>query len=373
MADFDAPVENSRKFPPGDVRSRKSYDNEIGRREKEVSKSTSKHIFKQSQAREPGQKLNYISGGTYEPTESNKAEVENVHDGVLDFEDGIDVLSRTMIEHSCIAFEIVKDIALKAPKHEEEFRFIASLGLIFYGGSWTNLAGIIAAFEAFGTKQVLEEAYKVGKSFCFDDFDEDEVTPSQIKESFRKLGLQSALLIAVLVSPSWAEICITVAFASKFTPLVPVEELLKQSMLSPDAVAPEFDDYFSSIDTSWFDLIAVIACNILSLILFGCFPRMTTAMYMGYLGVTLFMEGLGNRQINIPIVWESEIFDKSYWMKKSTQYYAWGIVGVMAVWQAFTDYNGVCMILSWSMFLFPVVKVYNLLATNAGYEDVKTD
>jgi len=372
MADFDAPIEESRKYTSRDIRSRKSFDNEINRREKEVPKSTWKpSISEHSQAREAGHKLNYIKAETNDPPEGNKE--ENVYDGVADFEDGIDILSTTVMEFAGIAFEIMKDVALEAPKHEEEFRFITALSLIFYGGSWTNFAGTIAAFEAFGTKQVLEEAYEVGKSFFFDDFSDDEVTPRQIKDNFRKLGLQIALLIAVLVSPSWAEICITVAFASKYTSLVNVEELLKNSMSSPDEVDTEFDEYFNSIDTSWFDLIAVVACNIVSLIAFGCFPRLTTAMYMGYLGVSLFMEGLGNRQINIPLVWESEIFDKDYWMKKSTQYYTWGIVAVMAVWQAYTDYNGVCLLLSWSMFLFPLVKVYKFFGTNQGYEDVKTD
>merc|ERR1719474_1090301 len=254
MADFDAPIEEPRKFTTRDIRSRRSFDNEIGRREKDVPKSKWKpRISKHSQAREAGHKLNYIKAETNDPPEGNKAEVENAFDGVVDFEDGIDILSKTVIEHTGIAFEIMKEVALEAPKHEEEFRFIAALSLIFYGGSWTNFAGAIAAFEAFGTRQVLEEAYKVYKSFFFDDFSDDEVTPRQIKENFRKLGLQIALLIAVLVSPSWAEICITVAFASKFTSLVNVEELLKNSMSSPDEVVAEFDEYFNSIDTSWFD------------------------------------------------------------------------------------------------------------------------
>merc|ERR1712060_855340 len=221
--------------------------------------------------------------------------------------------------------------------------------------------GSIAAIEAFGTMSALEEVFHVGVAFLFEDSD-DVVTPAQVKENLRQLGLQTTLLMAVLVSPSWAEICITIAFASKFTKLVPVKELLKMLTI-PDQDENEFDEYFGHIDASWFDLIAVISCNILSLIFFGCFPRLTTAMYMGYLGVSLLMEGLVNRPINIPVLWDSELFDKDFWMEKSTQYSVWTIVAVMAIWQAVSGYDGVFLLLSWSMFLYPVVAACNYLST----------
>ena len=58
--------------------------------------------------------------------------------------------------------------------------------------------------------------------------------------------------------------------------------------------------------------------------LFWLFPRLTTAMYMGYLGVFQLMEG------DIPVLWNSQIFDMNSWMIESTQYYAWGM---LLLWQ----------------------------------------
>jgi len=354
------------------IRSRKSFD---ARNKKKVRKPTLKPgVFKQTKSKESVEKVNNTKAGTNQVSESKPVTVEpqNLFCEMLDFGNGVDSMAEAMIESTVIAFQILQEILLEAPKYEEEFRFIASVGLIFYGGSWTNLAGVIAAIEAFGTIKTLQEVYEVGMAFLFDE-SEDGVTPCQIKENLRQLGLQSTLLMAVRVSPSWAEICITIAFASKFTTLVPVKDLLKMLTSSPDQDENEFDEYFGHIDASWFELIALISCNIMSLIFFGCFPRLTTAMYMGYLGVSLFMEGLVNRPINIPILWDSEIFDMNFWLMKSTQYYTWVIVAVMAVWQAVSGYEGVFLLLSWSMFLYPVVKVYNILGTSSIFKDIKAE
>jgi len=373
MTNFDSPSGSARKFSMRHLRSRKSYDNDSGRSTKEAQKPTLKPgFFKQTKARESGLKSNDAKADTNRAFKSKKFTVEPGNVGIFGFENGVDCMVETIIESTVIAYHLLKEIMHEAPKYEGEFRFLASIGLIFFGGSWTNVAGTIAAVECFGTMQILQEACEVGIAFLFDD-SEDGVTPGRIKENLRQLGLQITLLIVVLVSPSWAEICITIAFASKFTTLLPVQELLKKLMSSPGIDASEFDSYLSSIDAGWFDLIAIIACNILSLIFFGCFPRLTTAMYMGHLGVSLLMEGLVGRPINIPVVWDSEIFDKNFWLQKSTQYYTWGIVAVMAVWQAVSGYDGVCLFLSWSMFLYPVVKVYNILNTNPIPEDIKAE
>jgi len=375
MANFHSPSGSARKFSIRHLRSRKSYDNDSGRSKKEAEKPTLKPgFFKQTETRESGLKSIDAKADTNQACKSKKLTVEpaNVFSGTFGFENGVDSIAGTMIVSTVIAFDLLKQVMLEAPKYEQEFRFLASICLIFYGGSWTNVASTIAAIEAFGTIQTLQEVCEVGMAFLFDYF-EGGVTPGRIKENLRQLGLQITLLITVVLSPSWAEICITIAFASKFKTLLPVQELLKKLMWSPDVDASEFDDYLSSVDASWFNLIAVIACNILSLIFFGCFPRLTTAMYMGYLGVSLLMEGLVNRQINISVLWDSEIFDKNFWMKKSTQYYTWEIVAVMAVWQAVSGYDGVCLFLSWSMFLYPVVKVYNILGTNSIPEETKAE
>jgi len=369
--DLIATSRSSRKFSMRHIRSRKSFD---ARNKKKVRKPTLKPgVFKQTKSKESVEKVKNTKADTNQVSESKPVTVEpqNVFCEMLGFGNGVDSMAETMIESTVIAFQILKEILLEAPKYEEEFRFIASVGLIFYGGSWTNLAGGIAAVEAFGTIKALQEIYQVGMAFLFDE-SENGVTPGEIKENLRQLGLQTTLLMAVLVSPSWAEICITIAFASKFTTLVPVKELLKMLTI-PDQDENEFDEYFGHIDASWFDLIAVISCNILSLIFFGCFPRLTTAMYMGYLGVSLIMEGLVNRPINIPVLWDSEIFDMNFWMMESTQYYTWGIIAVMAIWQAVSGYDGIFLLLSWSMFLYPVVKVSNILVANSIVKETKAE
>lgn len=366
---------SSRKFSMRHFRSRKTFESDRARSKKVARKPTLKPgLSKQTKSKEPVQEFHDTKVSTSQVSEIKAVNVEpqNVFCEMLGFDNGVESMAETMIESTVIAFQILTEIVLEAPKYEEELRFIASVGLIFYGGSWTNLAGVVAAIEAFGTIKTLQEVYEVGMAFLFDE-SEDGVTPCQIKDNLRQLGLQSTLLMAVVVSPSWAEICITIAFASKFTTLVPVKDLLKMLTSSPDQDENEFDEYFGHIDASWFELIALISCNILSLIFFGCFPRLTTAMYMGYLGVSLFMEGLVNRPINIPVLWDSEIFDMNFWLMKSTQYYTWVIVAVMAVWQAVSGYEGVFLLLSWSMFLYPVVKVYNILGTSSIFKDIKAE
>jgi len=381
-----APSVRSRKFSMRHFRSRKTFET---RNKKKVRKPTLKPS-KQSKCKESDQKLKEAKADTNKASESKlvtneqpsaseskpltieKPSVSGSKHATIDypsvfgenftFGNGVDCIAETTIESIVISFEILKEILLQVPMYEEDFKIMASLGLLFYGGSWTNLAGSIAAIEAFGTIPALQEVFEVGMAFLFDD-SEDGVTPARIKANLRQLGLQTTLLIAVLVSPSWAEICITIAFASKFTILVPVEELLKKMMSRPDFAVTEFHDYFDDIDTSWFDLIAVIACNILSLIFFGCLPRLTTAMYMGYLGVSLLMDSLVARPIMM-IMCESEIFDKDLWMEKSTQYSVWAAVAFMAIWQAVSGYDGVFLFLSWSMFLYPVVAVFNCLRTH---------
>jgi len=234
---------------------------------------------------------------------------------------------------------------------EEEFQYVTAMTLISYGGSWTVLAGAIATVEVFGTKGVVTEACRVGIKFISDDEeDEEELLPIEIKKNIEQLGLHTSLLIAIIVSPSWAELCITIALASKYTCLVPVQDILKKTISKPDSL----EDVFDTIEDSWFDLLALIACNILSLTVFGCFPRFTTAVYMGYIGIELMMKGLMNN-VDVPV-------DKEFWKNNQTQYYTWAVVVVMAVWQAIYGYTGIAECLSWLMFVYPVVKLYNYVS-----------
>jgi len=242
---------------------------------------------------------------------------------------------------------------------EEEFQYVTAITLICYGGSWTILAGVFAAGDAFGTKRVLTEACKVCMKFISEDGeDEEKILPIEIKESVKQLGLQMSLLIAIIASPSWAELCITIALASKYACLLPVKDIMKKT--KSDSLEDVFDN--DTVEDSWFNLLALIACNILSLTVFGCFPRFTTSVYMGYVGLELMMKGLMNN-VDMPV-------DKELWKNNQTQYYAWAVVTVMAMWQAFYGYTGIVECLSWVMFVYPVVKLYNYV-NNMDFEGAK--
>lgn len=256
-------------------------------------------------------------------------------------------------------FKNALDVLYKVPKYQEELKYITALTLVFYGGSWTLLAGIIAAVEIFGTEEVIDETFKLCNHLTSEEYDsEHEVSPGEIKEMFRKMALQFAMMIVVVTCPSCAEICISVAFSCKFSPLVSADELLKKIMNSPEVANMNIDDYFSLVDSDWFDLLSLIGCNIISAILFGCFPRLITAMFMGYFGCCLFAEALKNGVEFIPII-NNGSFDESLWIQKTTQYYVWALVTVTAMWQAVNGYSGSFEFMAWSMFLYPVARIYN--------------
>jgi len=252
------------------------------------------------------------------------------------------------------------DIVYEIPKCEEELKYVTVFALACYGGSWTMLAGIIGAVEIFGTQEVVEESFKVGSFLMSDDYEENAVTPLEVKETFRKVALQVALMITVVICPSVAEICITLAVACKFSSLVSAQEMLKGAMVSSECPGMEIEDYFGLVDPEWFDLLSLFGCNIVSVILFGFFPRLITAMYMGYLGIWLLAGTLKNGlDYSIPYIGVTGEFDESMWMRKTTQYHVWTFVAIMAVWQAIYGYSGYFEFISWSMFLYPCVRVYN--------------
>ena len=114
-----------------------------------------------------------------------------------------------------------------------------------------------------------------------------------------------------------------------------MDDLLRKALSTPEIPTTELDDYFQLVDPEWFNLLSSFACIIMSLIIFGCFPGLVTAMYMGYLGCSLTAQALCARStFSIPFVLDSEqVFEQCLWMEKSTQYYVWAIVSVMAIWQ----------------------------------------
>jgi len=254
------------------------------------------------------------------------------------------------------------DVVYEVPKYQEELKYITALVLVCYGGSWTMLAGIIAAVEVFGTEEVVQETMKVGNYvFCEEYDNEYEVSPREMKETFRNMALHFALMVAVVMCPSVSEICVSIAFAGKFSPLVSAEELLKKILISPEIANMDLDDYFGLVDSEWFELLSLFGCNIVSIILYGVFPRLITAIFMGYFGFCLLAESLQNGvDFFIPFRTYSEAIDQSFWTQKTTQYYVWGFVTVMAVWQALNGYSGSFQFISWSMFLYPAVRIYNI-------------
>jgi len=275
---------------------------------------------------------------------------------------------------SCInAFDIVWEI----PKYEEELKYVTAAGLVCYGGSWSTLAGIIAASEIFNVMKVVQEAKKVAQMFFTEDYDYDhDVTPDEIRTCFKNVGLHLALMIAVVLYPAWGEICISIAVATKFSSLLSADDLLKGTLSAGDIPKPELDDYFGLVDPEWFDLFSLFACVILSLIFCGCFPRLITAMYMAYLGVTMTVQALSTRSsFYIPFVHDAEnLLSNNLWIEKSTQHYVWAFVYVMAAWQALYGYSGGFEFLSWLMFLLPTVQVYNLIyGESVSIKEMKTE
>lgn len=194
------------------------------------------------------------------------------------------------------------------------------------------------------------------------------MTPKQIKETFQKLGLQVSLMIAVMFSPSWAEICIAVSFASKLTGLIPIEDLLSRALSAPDmSMTAELEEWFQVVDDEWFSLLSLLACNIFSLTLFGCFPSFVTAMYMGIIGLETLAESLSPTlefvvplgDMSVPVC----SFERSDLFSKENVHYVWGLNAFMALWQAYSGFTGTFAFLSWLMFLLPVVKILKVLST----------
>merc|ERR1712060_167227 len=93
------------------------------------------------------------------------------------------------VGRSClVAWTSTLKIVQKVVKYGEELKFLSAASLIFYGGSWTYLAGVFAAADVFGTQQILEEAWKVGTVLFTDDRKEAVISPTKLKQVLRDLG-----------------------------------------------------------------------------------------------------------------------------------------------------------------------------------------
>jgi len=244
--------------------------------------------------------------------------------------------------------KFVENCVYSIPTYEEELKIVTAGCLFFYGGSWTVLASFLAAAELFDTKKELKAACEVGEKFMsIEDLDEeDDVTPSQLMETFKKVGLQFALMLAVLHSDAWAEICVSFAFASKLSTLVHFEELYDE----PKDLSPA--------DSEWLSLISSVSSTILSLIFYGIWPGLVVAMYMANIG----LEYLLTVQYRFWLPIGDIVTFKELLTNPHNRIAIWISLTFTALWQGFYSYTGVSEFLSWLMFLLPAVQLFNLIS-----------
>ena len=91
------------------------------------------------------------------------------------------------------------DVVWEIPKYEEELKYMTAAALVCYGGSWTTLAGIFAAADAFDLKKTADQAKEIGAMLLSgDDEFQHDVSPGEIKACFKNLGLHIALMVSVV-------------------------------------------------------------------------------------------------------------------------------------------------------------------------------
>lgn len=254
----------------------------------------------------------------------------------------------------------VESFIYNIPKHEEELKVVTASCLFFYGGSWVMLASFIAAAELFDTKEVLNKAFEVGRKFLsVEDLDEEaDVTPSQLRQTFKEVGMQFALMLAVLHCGAWAEICVSFAFGSKLYTIVQLEELCDDE---------NTDKALTSDDSEWLALLSSAACAILSLIAYGIWPGLVVCMYMANIGLQCLMAV--QYRIWLPT---GSIMSHPYMTittfeellkKPDNQFAIWVSVTFTALWQAYYSFSGAFVLVSWLMFLLPIVHLLNLVTS----------
>jgi len=266
------------------------------------------------------------------------------------------------------------------PIHETELKLIMSLCMICYGGSWPRLASYIAAFEVFGTEKVLDEVVLVGRclynSCCNYEVTTEKSVPTKtdgkeifarVRQTIKDAGLQIAVLLAVLHVAPWAEVCLSIAFASKISGIVRLQEVFTYTLRTND-----YESSVSPIEAEWSKLLSTLCCNILALVLFSVgYPSLIIAMYMAHLGLEMILCDDANKTLciyGIPLM-----FARGDWEDKAIQNYVWATIAVMSLWQALSGYSGLLEPISWLMLLFPTVKLYNMVYFNASKKDVKEE
>jgi hypothetical protein len=259
-----------------------------------------------------------------------------------------------MIE-GCVQF--AENCVCNIPKYEEELKFVTAGCLFFCGGGWTVLASLTAAAELFDTRKEILAAYEVGEKFMsVDDLDdEDDVTPAQLTQSFKTVGMQFAQMLAVLHCEAWAEICISFAFASKLNNMVNFEGFCDE----------ETRKHFSAVDAEWLSLLSAITSAIVALIIFGIWPGLVIGMYMGYVGLQFlntveyrFWLPAGSSASHPEMAY---ITCQEFLEDRSNQLVIGLSVTLSALFQGYYSYSAFQFV-SWLMFLQPAVQLFNIVS-----------
>jgi len=268
------------------------------------------------------------------------------------------------------------------PKHEKELKLIMGFCMIFYGGSWPRLASYMAAYEVFGTAKVLEEVVLVGRCF-YNSFFNNEVatvncvfttgnvreTCARVRQAIRDTGLQIAVFLAVKHVAPWAEVCLSIAFASKLPGIIRLDEVFTKAL---GTSMNENGKSVNEIEAAWIRLLSSLCCNILALVLLSVgYPNMVVAMYMTHFGLEMVLCDDVKKTYHIGGV--PFTFEREDWKDKTTQNYVWSTVAIMSLWQALNGYSGLLESISWLMLLFPVVKLYNLINYGAFSGELKEE
>jgi len=266
------------------------------------------------------------------------------------------------------------------PTHEKELKLIMGSCMIFYGGCWPRLASYMAAYEVFGTAAVLDEVVLVGRCFYNSFFNSEVVygksvlttgkvkgAYARVRQAIKDAGLQIAVFLAVKHVAPWAEVCLSIAFASKLTGIVRLEEVFAK-VLSTSMDGNSIDES----DAAWIRLLSCLCCNILALVFLGVgYPSLVVAMYMAHFGLEMILCDDVKKTYHIAGV--PFTFEREDWEDKSTQNYVWSTVAIMSLWQALNGYSGLLESISWLMLMFPVVKLYNLVNYGALSCDSKEE
>lgn len=273
-----------------------------------------------------------------------------------------------LLEFTMIVERIVKKgekIICNIPNYEKDLTVLSSVFLFFDGGSWAGLASIIAAVQLFDTKAVLEEAYEVGSKFMFVEILHDKnIKCSRFKKTFEKIGMQIALMLAVLNCDCWGEICISLAFGCKLAAVLRFEEFFVDgNSLS--------DDDSNAGDIEWFKFLSSVWGALISSTIFAVWPGLITAMYMACIGIQSFTKG----QCTIFLPATSEPYELVTWTdlsKPSNQFNVWILIVISALWQAYYSFTGLGVYFTVVMILLLVVKLVKLLRSSVNEDKLAT-